>query len=111
MMVVVAPLLNPVIALFLIIYCIPIGPEVVLPEGTSRYPCPFRRMAVAGVSNWEQAPNFPTDSHPAAAIEGCGTGNNGLHAIAFRNACRRFDDGMLEVSPFWPPTQLVCPTE
>ncbi|MCB0695460.1 MAG: hypothetical protein KDC19_14585, partial [Saprospiraceae bacterium] len=82
--------------------------EVVLPEGGLPLSLSFPADGRSWRVELEQAPNFPTDSHPAAAIEGCGTGNNGLHAIAFRNAWR-FDDGMPEVSAVLAPNTTGVP--
>lgn len=49
-----------------------------------------------------QAPGYPVLSQPSATIEGCGTGANGLHTIAFRNAWP-FDDDAPEVSAVLAP--------
>ncbi len=49
-----------------------------------------------------QAPGYPALSQPAATVEGCGTGPNGLHSIAFRNAWQ-FDDSAPEVSAVLAP--------
>ncbi|MFN0174411.1 MAG: hypothetical protein ACKVU0_07190 [Saprospiraceae bacterium] len=49
-----------------------------------------------------QAPGYPALSLPSATVEGCGTGANGLHSIAFRNAWR-FDDSAPEVSAVLAP--------
>ena len=49
-----------------------------------------------------QAPGYPAPSQPSATVEGCGTGLNGLHSIALRNAWR-FDDSAPEVSAVLAP--------
>ncbi|MFN0173592.1 MAG: hypothetical protein ACKVU0_03000 [Saprospiraceae bacterium] len=50
-----------------------------------------------------QAPGYPALSQPSATVEGCGTGANGLHSIAHRNAWR-FDDSAPEVSAVLAPS-------
>jgi len=82
--------------------------NVTLPQGAAPVSLAFPANGQTWRIEVEQAPGFPSDSHPAVSIEGCGRGNNGLHAIAFRNAWR-FDDGMPEVAAALAPNTTGAP--
>lgn len=55
-----------------------------------------------------QAQGYPATSQASATVEGCGTGLNGLHSIAMRNAWR-YEDSTPEVSAVLAPNTTGLP--
>jgi len=82
------------------------GVEVVLPEGEG----PSQLTFPADGRTWRvelaQAPGFPGASRPAATVEGCGTGSNGLYSTGHFDAFRP-DDAGPERSAVSPPNTTL----
>ncbi|MCF8238871.1 MAG: T9SS type A sorting domain-containing protein [Saprospiraceae bacterium] len=79
-----------------------------LPEGEPPVSLSFPADGRTWRVDVQQAPDFPGISRPTAAVEACGTGKNGLHSIALRNAWPA-DDGNPETAWVLAPNTTGVP--
>jgi len=75
--------------------------QVNLPEGAAAHDLSFPADGRTWRVELEQAPGYPLASHPAAAVEGCGIGINGLHSISYLDVWHQNEDAS-DVSAILP---------
>lgn len=84
--------------------------QVNLPEGTPSQTLSFPADGRTWRVELAQAPGYPLESHPAAVVEGCGVGINGLSSVGYQNAWRP-NDSAPNVSAILPTNTTGVPNK
>ncbi|HRK81594.1 MAG TPA: T9SS type A sorting domain-containing protein [Saprospiraceae bacterium] len=79
-----------------------------LPEGEPMHTLTFPADGRTWRVELRQAPGYPSESYPAASVEGCGQGNNGLYSVGYLNSWR-YDDAAPEISAVMPANTTGVP--